>query len=190
MDNIISVGKILNFHGILGAAKVGYSNIEVIKNLKTVYMAPLGATGGSREKFSVQNIKFHKNFAIIKFKEINSIDELLPYKGTNICINKTEAEDALSDDEFLIEDLLGLNVFDNNDEYIGVITDVKGTLGNDILCVQCAKNGIYAKTVKASDDVGLKNDTHEILIPFAKELVPVVDIKKKKVVIKPIEGLL
>ena len=36
MEGIISVGKILNFHGILGVAKVGYSNADVISNLKKV----------------------------------------------------------------------------------------------------------------------------------------------------------
>lgn len=190
MKDMISIGKILNFHGILGAAKVGYSNIEVVKNLKAVYIAPMGDTAEDKKKFNVQNVKFHKNFAIIKFKEINSIDELLPYKGANIFINKAEACDALEDDEFLIEDLLGLNVFDNDDEHIGVITDVKSTLGNDILCVRCAPDSIYAQSGKEPDNAGLKNDTREILIPFVRELVPVIDIKRKKVVIKPIEGLL
>ena len=33
MEEIISVGKILNFHGIQGVAKIGYSNADVIKNL-------------------------------------------------------------------------------------------------------------------------------------------------------------
>ena len=74
---------------------------------------------------------------------------------------------------FLIEDLIGLNAFDNNDDFIGVIADVKTSSGNDILCI------------KPEDE-----SKGEILVPFAKELVPIVDIKKKKVVIKPIEGLL
>ena len=108
-------------------------------------------------------MKFHKNFALVKFKEINSIDELLPYKGQNIYIAKDEAEKSLGDDEFLIEDLIGLNAFDNNDELIGEIVDVRTSNGNDILCI------------KNMND----KDAAEILIPFAKELVPVVDLHKK-----------
>lgn len=169
MKDLISVGKILNFHGVLGAAKVGYSNIEVIKSLKSVCLK--AQFDEETKNFTVQNIKFHKNFAIIKFKEINSIDELLPYKGGNIYIEKAEAKKSLEEDEFLIQDLIGLNAFDNDDELIGVISDVKTSSGNDILCVKTEEN-------------------KEFLIPFAKELVPIVDIKKKKVVIKPIEGLL
>ncbi len=170
MEEIISVGKILNFHGIQGVAKIGYSNADVIKNLKKVYL--LKNAAGERVPFSVTSVNFHKNFALIKFKEINSIDELLPYKGLFVFIEKNQAKDALDEDEFLVEDLIGLNAFDNNDDLIGVIFDVKTSNGNDILCIKPV------------------DEDREILIPFAKEIVPIVDIKKKKVVIKPIEGLL
>ncbi len=170
MEEIISVGKILNFHGIAGVAKVGYSNSDVIKKLKKVF---LNENNGQKKLFNVTSVNFHKNFALVKFKEINSIDELLPYKGSNIYIDKKNVENSLDDDEFLIEDLIGLNAFDNNDDLIGVIFDVRTSNGNDILCVKPA-NG----------------EEREILIPFAREIVPIVDIKKKKVVIKPIEGLL
>ncbi len=169
MEGIISVGKILNFHGILGIAKVGYSNAETISGLKKVLIKK----DGKEETFTVQSVKFHKNFALVKFKEINSIDELLPYKGQNIFIQKEEVEKSLDEDEFLIQDLIGLNAFDNNDDFIGVISDVKTSAGNDLLCI------------KPEDET-----KGEILVPFAKELVPIVDINKKKVVIKPIEGLL
>ena len=169
MEGIISVGKILNFHGILGVAKVGYSNADVISNLKKVLIKK----DGKEETFTVENVKFHKNFALVKFKEINSIDELLPYKGLNIYIEKKEAQESLGEDEFLIQDLIGLNAFDNKDDLIGIISDVKTSSGNDLLCI------------KPVDET-----KGEILIPFAKERVPIVDIKKKKVVIKPIEGLL
>lgn len=173
MEGIISVGKILNFHGILGIAKVGYSNADTVSRLKKVFIKKDDKNGILKEILTVQSVKFHKNYALIKFKEINSIDELLPYKGSNIYIQKDEAKEVLEEDEFLIEDLIGLNAFDNNDDFIGVIADVKTSSGNDILCI------------KPEDE-----SKGEILVPFAKELVPIVDIKKKKVVIKPIEGLL
>ena len=94
------------------------------------------------------SVNFHKNFALIKFKEINSIDELLPYKGLFVFIEKNQAKDALDEDEFLVEDLIGLNAFDNNDDLIGVIFDVKTSNGNDILCIKPV------------------DEDREILIPF------------------------
>ena len=63
MEGIISVGKILNFHGILGIAKVGYSNADVISHLKKVVIRKDGQKEGIGEVFTVQSVKFHKNYA-------------------------------------------------------------------------------------------------------------------------------
>lgn len=171
MEKFVSIGKILNFHGIKGEAKVGFQrgSEEQILSLKKVYVRvfdePL--------KFRVKSSRIHKNFAIMKFEGINSIDELLEYKGEKIYIEKEEALEALSEDEFMTSDLIGLNVFDNNDDYIGKVVDIGTNNANDILCIK-PENPDY----------------EQFLIPFVHELVPLVDIKRGMIVIKPIEGLL
>ena len=44
MDELISIGKILNFHGIKGEVKLGYTKGKEtqIQNLKTVYISKDG----------------------------------------------------------------------------------------------------------------------------------------------------
>lgn len=167
MEEIISIGKIINFHGIQGYARVGYSNAEVIKGAKKVFVKE-----GEKTVLTVEKVTFHKNFALMKFKEINSIDELLPFKGKNIYLEKEAVKESLPEEEFLIQDLIGLKVFDNEEEFIGFVEDVQTSNGNDILCIKKESNEGVA------------------LVPFARELVPVVDIKGGKIIIKPIEGLL
>lgn len=165
----ISVGKILNFHGIKGEAKVGFSNRNLIEKAKKVFIEK----GNEKTVLNVSSVRFHKNFAIIKFKEINSIDELIEFKGKNIYLSRDIVENSLDENEFLIDDLIGLNAFDNEENFIGEVVEIRKSLANDILCI------------KSEDE---KKDL--ILIPFVSELVPIVDIKTKKVIIKPIEGLL
>ena len=164
-----SIGKILNFHGIKGEAKVGFSNQSLISNAKKVYVGQ----NEEKKELNVSSIRFHKNFAIIKFKEINSINELIEFKGSNIYMSKETVVKSLDENEFLIDDLIGLKAFDNEENYIGEITEIQKSSANDILCI------------KSPDE---KKDL--ILVPFVSELVPIVDIKTKKVIIKPIEGLL
>lgn len=164
-EDYISIGKIINFHGIKGDAKVGYTNHDLIANLKYVYLE-------DDVKLNVSSVKFHKNFALIKFKEINSINELIEYKGKNLYLKKETVIDSLDENEFLISDLIGLNVFDDKEDFIGVVDAVQETGANDILSIR---------------QEGRKEN---ILIPFVSELVPIVDIKAKKIIIKPIEGLL
>ncbi len=166
MQEMISIGKVLNFHGILGEAKVGYSKGKdaQIKALKEVFI--------KNKKFHITNVRFHKQFAIIKFEEINSINDLLEFKGENICIPKSDVKKSLNTDEYLVEDLIGLVVFDNNDDVIGTVKSVGNNGAGDILCVINEQ---------------MKRET---LIPFTKELVPVVDVRNKKIVVKVIEGLI
>ena len=165
MKDLISIGKILNFHGIMGEAKVGFSDAQRLKNLKKVMVKNIELT--------VEKLRFHKNFAIIKFREISDINELLNFKGENIYLEKKEVQNTLEEEEYLIDDLVGLNVFDDKDDLIGTVEYIATNSGNDILCV------------KPQDE-----KYGNILIPFVKELVPIVDIKNKKVIIKPIKGLL
>ena len=164
----ISIGKIVNFHGIKGEAKVGFSDIEHIKNIKTVFVE----LNNEKIKLSIDSIRFHKNFAIIKFNEINSINELIKFKGKSIYTTKEDLLKRLDENEFLIDDLINLKVFDNKENFIGIVAEIKKTPANDILCIKS------------------ENKKEEILVPFVSELVPVVDIKTKTIIVKPIEGLL
>ena len=165
MKDLISIGKILNFHGIMGEAKVGFSDAQRLKNLKKVMVKNIELT--------VEKLRFHKNFAIIKFREISDINELLNFKGENIYLEKKEVQNTLEEEEYLIDDLVGLNVFDDKDDLIGTVDSIAKSTGNDIL------------SIKPEDE-----KFGNILVPFVKELVPIVDVKAKKIVIKPIKGLL
>ncbi|MGN0015652.1 MAG: ribosome maturation factor RimM, partial [Candidatus Gastranaerophilaceae bacterium] len=73
MNNLISIGKVLNFHGIKGEVKVGYTKgrEKQIEQLETVFID----VEGSFHTFSVETVRFHKQHALIKFKEINSIND-------------------------------------------------------------------------------------------------------------------
>lgn len=169
MDKMLSIGKIVNFHGINGEIKFGYTKNreEQLKALQEFYVK----LNGQMIKLTKQGLRFHKNYALIKFKEINSIDEMLPYKGLSVFVEKAKIKKFLEKDEFLIEELVGLDVFDEAQNYVGKVESIIKQPAEDILAVQ--------------DDEG-----KEHLIPFVKALVPVVDMEKKQIVINAIEGLI
>ena len=165
MDCLISIGKIINFHGIAGESGVGYSSAARLESAKKVKVKD--------RELTIEKLRFHKNFAIVKFAEISDINELLNYKGQSIYLEKEKVKETLEEEEYLIDDLVGLNVFDDKDDFIGTVESVAKSAGNDIL------------SIKPQDE-----RYGNVLIPFAAELVPVVDIKAKKIIIKPIKGLL
>ena len=53
MENYISIGKIVNFFGIKGEAKVGYDNEKQIKSAKVVFM--LDDASKKELKINVEN---------------------------------------------------------------------------------------------------------------------------------------
>lgn len=169
MGNLISIGKILNFHGIKGEVKLGYTKgkEEQLQNLTTVY----AQKNGQNIELTISAIRFHKGFALIKFKELNSINEVMELKGSIIYIGKDIVSNELQEDEFLTSDLKGLEVFDTDGCKLGVVTGVAENGATDLL------------SVKIRD-----NTTH--LVPFVKELVPSVDIENKKIVVNNIDGLI
>ncbi len=168
-DNLISIAKILNFHGVKGEVKAGFSKgrEHQIEVLKKVFVKK----DDNFIELNVTSVRFHKHFAIIKFKEFNNINEVELYKGCDLYLPKDKVEEALENDEYLISDLIGLNVFDEDGSCIGNVTAVGENLANNIISVKDANN-------------------KEHLVPFVKELVPVVDIKNKRIVINNIEGLI
>jgi len=169
MTKYISVGKILNFHGIKGEAKVGFTKnqADFFCSLGKVYVK----TEHDYKPLVVKSIRLHKNIALVCFEGINSINELMEYKGAFLYVEEETIRKSLEEDEFLIDELVGLGVFDQNGYKKGIVVGVSNNGANDLLSVK----------VKSKDIV---------LIPFVKAIVPDVNIKDKKIVINNIEGLL
>ena len=169
MDKFISVGKILNFHGIQGEAKVGFS-----KNQQD-FLLSLDKVFVKKEHdyipLNIKRSRLNKNFALMKFEGIDSINDLMEYKGAVLFVKEDTIREKLEDDEFLIDELVGLSVYDNDDNKLGFVVGVSNNGANDLLSV--------------------KTNTKKIsLIPFVKAIVLSVSIKDKKVVINNLEGLL
>lgn len=168
-SEIISVGKILNFHGIQGEAKVGFSKNqqEFVAKLKEVFIK----VGSDYKVLKISSVRFNKTFALIKFEDINSINELTPYKGALLFVNQNTIRENLQEDEFLIDELTGLEVYDTKDSLVGFVVGVSNNGVNDLISIKSMNKKIS-------------------LVPFVKELVPQVDIKNKKITINNIQGLI
>lgn len=169
MTKYISVGKILNFHGIKGEAKVGFTKNQedFILMLDKVYVQE----GAQYIPLDVENVRINKNFALFKFKGIDSINDLMEYKGKLLFVNEDTIRENLEEDEFLIDELVGLSVFDENDKKLGFVVGVSNNGASDLLSVKT-------------------NSKHICLVPFVQAIIRKVSISDKKIIINNIEGLL
>lgn len=167
-NNFVSVGKILNFHGVKGEAKFGFTKNreDFVSKLKTVYIKH----DGEYKEFEIANIRFTPKCAIVKFKGIDSINDIINYKGAVVFVDESTAREYLEEDEFLIDELVGMNVYDGETR-VGSVVGVSNNGASDLLSVKT-------------------NSKNICLVPFVKAIVTSVDMKTKKIHINNIEGLL
>ena len=169
MKKFVSVGKILNFHGIKGEAKVGFTKNQedFLCSLDKVFVKK----DNEYLPLIIKSSRLHKNIALVQFEGINSIDELLEYKGAFLYVEEETIRENLEEDEFLIDELVSLEVFDQNGEKKGFVVGVSNNGASDLLSVKT-------------------NSKKIVLIPFVKAIVTDVSIKDKKIIINNIEGLI
>ncbi len=168
MSKYVSVGKILNFHGVRGEAKVGYSKNQqdFLNMLEMVYVL----FNNEYKPLNIKSIKFNNKFAIIKFDGIDTVNDIVVYKGCLLFVEEQTIRENLDEDEFLIDELTGMDVVANG-EKVGVVVGVSNNGQSDFLSVK-------TKTKNIS------------LVPFVKAIVLNVNIKEKTVEIDNIPGLL
>ena len=162
----LEVGKIINTHGLRGDVKVtAWTDLpEDFEDIKRVYIKKHGEI----EMLTVSKIKYQKNNLIVKFKEINDINEAEKYKGQVLLADRNDLWE-LEDGVYYIADLIGLDVYDESGK-IGVIADVFNTGANDIYDVKRE---------------GKKN----LLLPVIDDVVKEIDLENKKVTVHVMEGL-
>ena len=167
-NNFVSVGKILNFHGVQGEAKLGYSKNreDFLSQIKEVFVQD----GNNYKKLLITRIRFTPKCGIIKFKGIDTLNDILEYKNKLIFVEETIAREFLEEDEYLIDELVGLDVYDG-DTKVGAIVGVSNNGASDLLSVKTLNKNIS-------------------LVPFVKAIVLSVDIKNRRIQINNIEGLL
>ena len=167
-NNFVSVGKILNFHGVQGEAKLGYSKNreDFLSELREVYVQ----VGNNYIPLEVVRIRFTPKCGIIKFKGIDTLNDILEYKNKLLFVEESTAREFLEEDEYLIDELVGLDVYDG-DKKVGAVVGVSNNGASDLLSVKTASKNVS-------------------LIPFVKAIVLSVDIKNRRIQINNIEGLL
>lgn len=167
-DDILQVGVITSTHGIRGEVKVFPTTDDAnrFKKLKNVILD----TGKEKIDLEIEGVKFFKQFAILKFKGIDNINDIEKYKGKNLFVTRENAV-KLKKDEYFIADLIGLRVVDEDDRAVGTLTDVIETGANDV----------YAVTME---------NGKEILLPAIKQCILEVNMEEERIRVHIMEGLL
>ncbi len=166
MDRL-EVGKIVNTHGLKGEVKIvtWTDSPDVFEDIEYVY----AKRKSGEEKLTLRGIKYQKNNIIVKFSEIDSIDEAEKYKNCVLTADR-DMLGELPEGVYYIADLIGCTVYEEDGTERGKLTDVFNTGANDIYAVSAPQK-------------------KDLLIPVTKETVLSVDTDNKKIIVRLPEGL-
>ena len=167
MEKQLQVGVISSTHGVRGEVKVFPTTDDVtrFRQLKKVYLD----TGREMLPLEIQNVKFFKQFAILKFKGIDNINDIQKYRGKSLMIDREDAVD-LEEDEYFIADMIGMKVCTEDGSEFGTLKDVMETGANDVYIIDSLEHG-------------------EVLIPAIRECILDVDMDEERMTIHLMEGL-
>ena len=118
MEELFRVGVISNTHGIRGEVKVypTTDNVRRFDDLKEVILD----TGKEQLNLHVTSVKYFKNMVILKFKEFDNINDIIPYKGMNLLVTRENAI-PLEEGEYYIADIIGSKVITDEDKILGTL---------------------------------------------------------------------
>jgi len=173
-DDWLIVGLITSCHGINGQVKV-----KSLSDFEERFLKP-GMRWLQKENEPPSKIELKSGFKqpgkeifIVKFKGINTRNRAEQLKKLKILV-KAETLPKLKKEEFHLLELVNLEVktFEDNElKKIGKVINLENEK-NNLLVVELFKN------------------QKKVLIPFVKEIVPLIDIKNNFLIINPPNGLL
>lgn len=167
-DDWIVIGEITKTHGLKGGLRVRPLTDDPARfhDLKTVR---LQAANGSTRACTVTEVRSGPPGVILFCREFSRIEQVEPFVGGTVWIPSDEAI-PLPEGRFFQHDLLGLKVYLEEGRYLGEIREIWPTGSNDVLVV--------------------REGSREHLIPAIKDVVLEVNLPEKKMILRPIEGLL
>lgn len=168
MEDMLQVGVITAAHGVRGEVKV-FPTTDNPARFKTAQKLVLD-TGKERLPLRVSNVKFFKQFVILKFEGFDNINDVEKYKKCPLLVSREEAV-PLEEDEYFIADMIGLSVVTEEEESFGILKDVMETGANDVYVIDSERYG-------------------EVLVPAIKECILEVDIKAGRMKIHLMDGLI
>ena len=167
-EQYLQVGVITSTHGVRGEVKVFPTTDDVsrFQDLEEVLLD----TGKRLIPLEIAGVKYFKQYVILKFKGIDSINDVEQYRRMPLLVTREQAV-PLDENEYFIADMLGMEVYTEDGTLFGVLKDVMETGANDVYVVESRTHG-------------------KVLIPAIQDCILSVDIPENRMTVRLLKGLI
>ncbi len=164
------IGKVLRPFGVHGEIKVLpiTDRLDRFRDLEFIFLR----RDRSFLKFDVEAVRLMSGYAQLKLKGYDERNDVDALRGKFLYIDRENAV-KIEEDSYYYYDILGCSVITLEGKLLGRVFDIQNAGSNDVYFVrsQNSENG-------------------EFLIPAISDVVKEIDIAKKEIVIRMVDGLL
>ncbi len=168
-DDYYQLGYIVKPHGLQGELNffLDVDFPEDYQNLESVFL--LLPKAGTLVPFFVEHISIQDNKTIVKFEDINSIEQAEDLIKAEVYLPLNQLP-TLTDEQYYYHEIIGFTVQDKQAGTLGIVKDVYGSNSQDLIAMEYKQQ--------------------EVLIPIADDVVLEVNKAEKLVITDLPEGLL
>ena len=167
-DEFITIGKVVSTQGNKGEVKILSltDSTDRFKNLTTVFLR----NNNSRTTLNIEKIRIKEDTVILKLKDIDNIEEAKMIVGSFLEVERKNAV-KLPKGTYFIFEIIGLEVYTENNIFLGKVENVISTGSNDVYIVK-------------------NKNKEELFIPAIREVVKNINLEKKRITINMVDGLI
>jgi len=162
----LNVGRIGKAHGILGEATIEVRTDEAEDRFAIGAVLETESHGN----LTVASARVHNGILLLSFDGIEDRNAIEGLRNELLYADGDIDAPGLDEDDYHVLQLIGCKAYLVDGDEFGEVTEVLNLPGQDVLVI--------------------KSESAETLIPFVRQLVPIVDIKARRMTVIPpvIEG--
>ena len=158
------VGRIGRAHGVLGEATIDVQTDDPDLRFKVGSKLTLD----SGQELTIKSSRWHNQILLLGFEGVDDRNQIESLRDQ--LISSQVDLSALAPGEYHYQQLIGCQVYLQNNDLVGQVREVVKLPGQDLLSVD--KNG------------------SQVMIPMVKQIIISIDVLEKKIIVNPPEGLL
>lgn len=166
-EELIAVGRVVKPQGMKGEVRVLplLESLEEYARLDEIYIAHEGSEAA---RYRVEEIRRKGSILIFRLSACNSLEAAQRLVGGSVEVPRSQLKELPAGHYYWFE-IEGLEVVSEEGHCFGKVVEIFPTGSNDVYVV--------------------RSDTREILVPAIHQVITEIDLKGRRMVIRPMEGL-
>ena len=167
MKDVLEIGQIVNTRGLRGEVKVNSfsEDPQRFEKVKSIYVK----SDKDYKEYEIERVTYVKNQVVLKLKGINKIEYAEALRNSYIYVKREDLEE-LPEGTYYIADLIGLDVYEENGNFLGKVDDIFSTKSNDVYVVRTELGELK-------------------YLPSIPEVLKDIELPNKKIIVNLIKGL-